>query len=133
MNLTIKSTAKTELIDITSKVNQAIQDKKIKNGLCFLFVPHTTAGITINENADPDVKSDMLMVLNKIVPWKANYQHMEGNSPAHVKATLVGASETIVIDNGQLLLGTWQGIFFCEFDGPRTRKVHVQFIKQDHL
>jgi secondary thiamine-phosphate synthase enzyme len=133
MNLTIKSTTKTELIDITSKVNRAIQDKKMKTGLCFLFVPHTTAGITINENADPDVKSDMLMILNKIVPWKADYQHMEGNSPAHVKATLVGASETIAIDNGQLLLGTWQGIFFCEFDGPRTRKLHVHFLQQDHL
>lgn len=129
MNLTVKSKTKTELIDITSKVNQAIHEKNIKTGLCFLFVPHTTAGITINENADPDVKSDMLMILNKIVPWKADYRHMEGNSPAHVKATLVGASETIAIDNGQLLLGTWQGIFFCEFDGPRTRKVRVHLMK----
>lgn len=98
-------------------------------GLCMIYVPHTTAGITINENADPSVKTDIMMVLNKIVPWEAAYKHLEGNSPAHIKSTLVGASELIIIQNGQLALGTWQGVFFCEFDGPRTRKVHVRILE----
>jgi secondary thiamine-phosphate synthase enzyme len=93
-----------------------------------VYVPHTTAAVTINESADPSVKDDILMVLNDIVPWKAPYRHAEGNSPAHVKATLVGASELIAVENGRLVLGTWQGIFFCEFDGPRTRKVHVRML-----
>jgi len=91
-----------------------------------LYVPHTTAAVTINESADPSVKEDILMVLNQIVPWEANYRHAEGNSPAHVKSTLVGTSEMVAIENGSLALGTWQGIFFCEFDGPRTRKVQVR-------
>jgi len=130
MIITLKTNNKTELIDITSKVNKAVHNSGIKNGLCFLFNPHTTAGITINENADPDVRSDLLMILNQIVPWKAQYRHLEGNSPAHVKATLVGASEVISVEDGQLLLGTWQGIFFCEFDGPRTRKVHIRLLKE---
>ena len=129
MMISVKSKSKTELIDITSKVNKAVGESNVDKGFCFLFVPHTTAAITINESADPAVKSDLLMVLNQIVPWKADYQHMEGNSPAHIKATLVGASEMIAIENDRLLLGTWQGIFFCEFDGPRTRKVHIQFLK----
>ena len=93
-----------------------------------LFVPHTTAAVTINESADPSVQIDIQMVLNKIVPWEAAYRHLEGNSPAHVKSTLVGASELIAIENGRLALGTWQGIFFCEFDGPRTRKVHLNLL-----
>ena len=94
-----------------------------------VYVPHTTAGVTINENADPDVKSDILMVLNHMVPWKADYLHGEGNSPAHVKATLVGASEMVAVQHSQLVLGTWQGIFLCEFDGPRSRKVHIQIME----
>jgi len=130
MNVIVKSNTKTELIDITSKINQIAQQSKVDKGFCFIFVPHTTAAITINESADPDVKSDILMILNQIIPWKAQYRHMEGNSPAHVKSTLVGASEMIAIENGQLVLGTWQGIFFCEFDGPRTRKVHVHFLEE---
>jgi secondary thiamine-phosphate synthase enzyme len=93
-----------------------------------VFVPHTTAAVTINESADPSVKADILSVLNAIVPWEAGYRHLEGNSPAHVKSTLVGASELIAVENQRLLLGTWQGIFFCEFDGPRTRKVHVKLL-----
>ena len=96
-----------------------------------VYVPHTTAAVTINESADPAVASDMLMVLNQIVPWEARYRHLEGNSPAHVKATLVGASELVAVENGRLQLGTWQGIFFCEFDGPRTRKVDVRLITTD--
>jgi len=98
-----------------------------------LYVPHTTAAITINESADPSVKSDILMVLNEFVPWEANYRHMEGNSPAHIKSTLVGASELIAIEKGRLGLGTWQGIFFCEFDGPRTRKLHVRLSEQKFI
>jgi secondary thiamine-phosphate synthase enzyme len=128
MFLTIKSESKTELIDITPQVEKALAASNIRDGLCVLYVPHTTAAVTINENADPTVKSDMLKVLNEIIPWDANYRHSEGNSAAHIKSTLVGASQTIPIENGQLLLGTWQGIFFCEFDGPRTRKIHVSFI-----
>ena len=101
----------------------------IGNGFCLLYVPHTTAAVTVNESADPSVKADILMILNKIVPWEAGYGHLEGNSPAHVKATIVGPSELIPIENDRLALGTWQGIFFCEFDGPRTRKIHVKVTK----
>ena len=123
MNLSIKTTKKTEMIDITSMITRAVESSGIKEGLCILFVPHTTAAITVNESADPSVKSDILMILNRIIPWEADYRHLEGNSPAHVKSTLVGVSEQLVIEKGSLILGTWQGIFFCEFDGPRTRKV----------
>jgi len=132
MIITVKTGQKTELIDITAKIQESVfvscAGTDLVNGLCMVYVPHTTAAVTINESADPDVKSDILMILNKIVPWEAGYMHMEGNSPAHVKATLVGASELIAFENKKLLLGTWQGIFFCEFDGPRTRKVHVKII-----
>ena len=126
MILTVKSRSKTELIDITADVRSVVQSSNVANGLCMLYVPHTTAAVTINESADPNVSTDILMVLNQIVPWKSGYRHLEGNSPAHVKSTLVGASESIAIENNALVLGTWQGIFFCEFDGPRTRKVHVR-------
>jgi secondary thiamine-phosphate synthase enzyme len=95
-----------------------------------IFVPHTTAAITINESADPSVKSDILKILNQIIPWEANYRHLEGNSPAHIKSTLVGSSELIAIENQRLILGTWQGIFFCEFDGPRNRKLHVRIMEE---
>ena len=125
MILTIKTKQRTELIDITTKVRTALQSHDIQDGLCFLYVPHTTAAVTINESADPSVPSDILMVLNQVIPWKAGYRHLEGNSPAHIKSTLVGASEMIAIEKRQLVLGTWQGIFFCEFDGPRTRKLHL--------
>ena len=127
--ITVKTKAKTELIDITSEIQQLVHSQGFADGICMLYVPHTTAAVTINESADPSVRSDILMVLNQIVPWEAGYRHLEGNSPAHVKATLVGASEMIAIENGRLVLGTWQGIFFCEFDGPRTRSVHVRFFK----
>ncbi|MCP4105595.1 MAG: YjbQ family protein [Desulfobacteraceae bacterium] len=125
MVVTVKTGAKTELIDITSKIQDIAASSNIKDGLCHLFVPHTTAAVTINESADPNVKADILMVLNKIIPWEADYRHLEGNSAAHIKSTLVGASELVAIENSRLVLGTWQGIFFCEFDGPRTRKIHV--------
>jgi secondary thiamine-phosphate synthase enzyme len=129
MMLTVKSKTRTELIDITSRVQDTVKSAGIGNGLCMLFVPHTTAAVTINESADPSVKADILMILNRVVPWEAEYRHLEGNSPAHVKATLVGSSELITIENDRLILGTWQGIFFCEFDGPRTRKVNIKLLK----
>ena len=128
MLLSVKTNKQTEFVDITARVQSAVSENGIKNGLCMVYVPHTTAAVTINESADPAVKSDILKVLNSIVPWKADYRHMEGNSPAHVKSTLVGASEMIAVENGKLVLGTWQGIFFCEFDGPRNRKAMVTFI-----
>jgi len=129
MICTVKSKKQTELIDITSKIQDMVVSAGIGQGLCMLYVPHTTAAITINENADPSVKEDILMILNDIIPWKAGYRHLEGNSPAHIKSTLVGPSEIIAIESDRLVLGTWQGIFFCEFDGPRNRKVHVRLIK----
>jgi secondary thiamine-phosphate synthase enzyme len=131
MQLTVTSREKTQLIDITRQIQGLIQDRGITSGVCHIFVPHTTAAVTINENADPAVPADMIKVLNKIIPWDMDYRHLEGNSAAHVKSTLVGASETIAIENGKLVLGTWQGIFFCEFDGPRTRRVTIKCIKDE--
>jgi len=128
MRLSVTTHAHTEMIDVTRTVQQQVTDSGMDNGLCMVFVPHTTAAVTINESADPAVPQDILMVLNQIVPWKAAYRHMEGNSPAHVKSTLVGASQLVVVENGQMVLGTWQGIFFCEFDGPRSRKLQIKFI-----
>jgi len=129
MILTLKTHSRTELIDITTDVSERVRQSGIEEGLCLLYVPHTTAAVTINESADPSVKSDILMILNQIVPWEAKYRHMEGNSPAHVKSTMVGASELVAIENHALVLGTWQGIFFCEFDGPRTRKIYVRLLQ----
>ncbi|MBI9086908.1 MAG: YjbQ family protein [Desulfobacterales bacterium] len=126
MELTVKTFAQTELIDITATVQAAVSKEGLQDGLCMVFIPHTTAAVTINEAADPGVAADLLMVLNQMVPWEAPYRHAEGNSPAHVKATLVGTSELIPVSGSRLVLGTWQGIFFCEFDGPRTRKVIVK-------
>jgi len=130
MILSVKTRERTELIDITSNIDQLIQKSGTDQGLCMVYVPHTTAAVTINESADPSVKSDILMVLNQIIPWEENYRHLEGNSPAHIKSTLVGSSELIAIENRRLILGTWQGIFFCEFDGPRNRKVDVRIIEE---
>ncbi len=114
-------------LDITGQVRKIVASGNVQNGLCQIFVPHTTAGVTINENADPDVVTDMLAALGKMVP-DLHYRHSEGNSPAHVKSSLVGCSITVPISEGRLCLGTWQGIYFCEFDGPRTRKVWVQLV-----
>ena len=113
------------MVDITEKVRLAVRESGITDGTATVFVPHTTAGVTINENADPDVVRDFTTEINKIVPWEDGYQHMEGNSAAHLKSSMIGFSEQIIVENGRLLLGTWQGIYFCEFDGPRTRKVFV--------
>jgi len=125
----VKSSKQTELIDITRPVQEAVQKAGVKEGLCVIFTAHTTAAVTINENADPSVPRDILMELNKIVPFEDRYQHTEGNSSAHIKSSLVGCSQTLFIESGRLLLGTWQGIFFCEFDGPRNRQVYVKVVK----
>ncbi len=124
--LEVKTGSKTELADITDRIQQVVAKSGVKEGLCQVFVPHTTAGVTINENADPSVKADILMVLNKLISDRESYRHAEGNSPAHIKASLVGPQLTVIVSQGRLLLGTWQGIFFCEFDGPRSRRVHVK-------
>ena len=133
MTLTVKSKSRTQLIDITSDIRKAVRFSGVLEGLCMVYVPHTTAAITINESADPSVAIDIMMVLNEVIPWKADYRHLEGNSPAHIKSTLVGASEVVAIENGSLVLGTWQGIFFCEFDGPRTRSVHMRLLKGEFV
>ena len=126
--ISVKTHAQTEMLDITGQIQEVIAAEGFQNGICMLYVPHTTAGITINESADPAVRQDILMVLNQTVPWKADYRHMEGNSPAHVKSSLMGASQLVAVENGRMVLGTWQGIFFCEFDGPRTRKLLLKFM-----
>jgi len=119
----VSTKSRTELVDITSQVQDAVRESGVLDGICHVYVPHTTAGITINENADPSVRQDILMELNKMVPFEDSYKHLEGNAAAHIKASIVGSSETILVEGGRLLLGTWQGIFFCEFDGPRNRRV----------
>ncbi|MBS3756709.1 MAG: secondary thiamine-phosphate synthase enzyme YjbQ [Desulfobacterales bacterium] len=128
ITIEVSSRQKTELIDITSEVQQLLDGAGFDNGICMVYVPHTTAAVTINESADPAVARDIIMVLNQVVPWKAGYQHMEDNSPAHVKASLVGESVNTAVAEGKLQLGTWQGIFFCEFDGPRRRRVRIHLI-----
>jgi secondary thiamine-phosphate synthase enzyme len=128
--IAVETHAREEFLDITRQVRSAVRDSGIHNGIALVFVPHTTAGITINENADPDVKEDILMGLKKMVPDSLPWRHAEGNSPAHVKAGLVGSSIHVIIEAGDLQLGTWQGIYFCEFDGPRDRNVFVKFFGQ---
>ncbi len=128
MILSVKTRETTELVDITSEIIKLVRKSGVDQGLCMLYVPHTTAAVTINESADPTVKSDILKVINQVIPWDANYRHLEGNSAAHIKTTLVGSSEIIAIEGQKLVLGTWQGIFFCEFDGPRNRKIHVRIM-----
>jgi secondary thiamine-phosphate synthase enzyme len=115
-------------MDITRSVQEAVNKTGVEDGVCFIFIPHTTAAVTINENADPSVVQDIIMELDKIVPFKDQYRHMEGNSPSHIKASLVGCSQFVLVEAGKLILGTWQGIFFCEFDGPRNRNVQVKVI-----
>jgi secondary thiamine-phosphate synthase enzyme len=122
----VRTNARSEMIDITGRIRALLKESKMRSGICHVFVPHTTAAVTINENADPDVPRDILMELDKIVPLNDHYRHGEGNSAAHIKSSLVGASEMIFVDDGELVLGTWQSVFFCEFDGPRTRKVIVK-------
>ena len=125
--LSIRTRDRSEMVDITSQVEGELRRSGLEDGVCFLYVPHTTAGITINENADPSVKADIQATLNRLVPWEGPYSHLEGNSAAHIKSTLVGNSVMVLVESGRLKLGTWQGIFLCEFDGPRSRKVHIKF------
>jgi secondary thiamine-phosphate synthase enzyme len=127
-SLEIRTPSKESLIDITALVEEEIGKAGHRSGLCVVYVPHTTAAVTINENADPTVRQDILMILRKAVPESLPYSHSEGNSPAHVKASLVGSSITVLVEDGRLRLGTWQGIFFCEFDGPRRRHVELKVI-----
>jgi secondary thiamine-phosphate synthase enzyme len=124
--ITVQSKSRTDFIDITFAVQQFATRKGMKDGLITIFIPHTTAGITINENADPDVTADLETVLDRMVPWSENYRHNEGNTAAHVKASLMGSSAQVIVKNEKLLLGTWQSIYFCEFDGPRTRTVWLK-------
>ena len=126
--ISLETNSRVEMIDITAAVQKASGEEKIEDGVCLVYTPHTTAAVTINENADPDVPRDILAALDRAVPLSANYRHTEGNSAAHVKSSMIGASELIIIEKGRLVLGTWQSIFFCEFDGPRTRKVLISII-----
>jgi len=126
--LNLRTRSRTELLDISGPLARLLQESKVQDGLMVVFIPHTTAAVTINENADPSVQHDLLAELNRLIPLKASYQHTEGNSDAHIKSTLLGSSQTIFIQGGRLALGTWQGIYFCEFDGPRSRKVWVKII-----
>ncbi len=127
--LDVYTQKRTHFEDITAEVQEIVDESGVKNGICFLYVPHTTAGIFINENADPDVKWDIEQTLEKLVPWEDNYRHIEGNAAAHIKSILVGTNTFVPIKDGRLMLGTWQGIFFAEFDGPRTRKVIVKIVE----
>ncbi|MCD4656308.1 MAG: secondary thiamine-phosphate synthase enzyme YjbQ [Planctomycetes bacterium] len=128
MQFNIQTNNHDEMISITSQVQTYVTELGVQAGLCMVYVPHTTAAVTINEDADPDVIHDILTHLDKMIPWKANYRHAEGNSAAHIKSSLVGTSVNVIIKNGNLVLGTWQSIFFCEFDGPRSRKFNVKII-----
>lgn len=128
-SFSVKTSKYLELVDIHKNIVQAVQDSGIVDGICYVYNPHTTGAITINEGADPTVQTDIVMALENIIPFNLNYQHMEGNSPSHVLASLFGASETLFVEQGRLVLGTWQKIYFCEFDGPRTRTVHVRVTK----
>jgi secondary thiamine-phosphate synthase enzyme len=124
--LSIRTKKRTEFVDITSDVQAAVGRLGITEGVITVFVPHTTGGVTINENADPDVTADMELVLDRVVPWSGGYAHGEGNTAAHVKASMMGNATQVIVQNGRLALGTWQAIYFCEFDGPRSRQVWVQ-------
>jgi len=128
----VSTRAHTQMIDITDRVEAAVRTSRVEGGICIVFVPHTTAGVTIQENADPDVQHDLLAALAHAIPEKLpgdGYRHAEGNSPAHLKTSLVGSSVTVVVQGGELVLGTWQGIYLCEFDGPRTRRVLVKALR----
>ena len=127
--LQISTSKRVEMIDITSQVRRLLKESGVKSGILVAYVPHTTAGITINENADPSVARDIENTLSRLVPAGKGYLHLEGNADSHIKATTVGSSINVIIENGELVLGTWQGIFFCEFDGPRNRKVYVKIIE----
>ncbi len=128
VTFTLKTTSRTEFLDITREVEKTLTRSGMADGLVFVFVPHTTAGVTINEGADPSVAEDILGILNRLIPFQGDYRHLEGNSAAHIKASLTGSSVLVAMEKGKLVLGTWQAVFFCEFDGPRTRKVLLKMI-----
>jgi secondary thiamine-phosphate synthase enzyme len=128
--LSLNTKTRVEFQNITGLVQDVVSSSGIRNGLCHIFVPHTTAAITVNEQADPDVVADIIAQLDALVPQRGKYRHTEGNAAAHIKASLLGSSETLMIENGRLFLGTWQGIFFCEFDGPRSRSVLVKVVAE---
>lgn len=125
--ISISTRNRSDMIDITPTVKEQLQKAGLQEGVCYIYVPHTTAGITINEGADPSVVADIQAMLNTLVPWEGPYRHLEGNAAAHIKSSVVGSSVTVLVESGRLKLGTWQAIFFCEFDGPRTRKVYIRF------
>ncbi|MBN2122651.1 MAG: YjbQ family protein [Deltaproteobacteria bacterium] len=126
MSISLKTQSRTDMVDITGAVQKELEKGGATDGVCIVYVPHTTAGITINEGADPAVCLDIMAKLNEMAPPNAGYRHMEGNADSHIKASLMGSSVTVILERGRLLLGTWQKIFFCEFDGPRSRKVHIK-------
>jgi len=126
--ISVRTRARVEFVNVDELVQEAVQAEDVTDGVCYIYVPHTTAGITINENADPAVREDIINELNKIVPFDDNYRHMEGNAAAHIKACLVGFSQMVPVEGGRLVLGTWQSIYFCEFDGPRRRHIYVHVI-----
>ena len=127
--ISLSTGSRSQFVDITARVQEIIAREKIKDGLALVWVPHTTAGLTVNENADPDVARDILASLDRRFPWDDNYAHSEGNSAAHIKSSLMGCAQTLIIQDGRLALGTWQGLYFCEFDGPRKREVWVKFVE----
>jgi secondary thiamine-phosphate synthase enzyme len=129
--LQVKTTRRTQLLDITREVQQGVRDAGVRSGVCHLYVPHTTAGLTINENADPDVPRDIEAAMDRLVPKDGPYKHFEGNADAHIKSTLTGVSLSVEIEGGELQLGRWQGVFFCEYDGPRQREVRLRFQRDD--
>ena len=126
--INVSTTKRIDLIDITSQVQKKVSDAKIESGIVMVYVPHTTCGITINEGADPDVVRDLKYQLEKLIPYQKGYKHLEGNADSHIKTCLVGSSENIIFEQGQLVLGTWQSVFLCDFDGPRNRKVYIKIV-----
>jgi len=126
---TVHTSSRVQFLNIDHHIANAVKESGVKDGICVVFVPHTTAGVTINENADPDVVRDMIMEVNKIVPFQDGYHHMEGNSAAHIKSSLIGPSISLIIQDGRVVYGTWQSVYFCEFDGPRTRRVYIKIVE----
>ena len=126
--INVKSKSRVEFIDVTGMVQETVKEAGVQDGICYLYVPHTTAGITINEGADPSVQRDIQNTLSRLIPQDVNYFHREGNADAHIKSTIVGTSVHVIVEGGKLLLGTWQSIFFCEFDGPRHRRIAIKFV-----
>ena len=127
--LRVKTNSRTELVDVTQPLQRLVAESGVRSGICYLYVPHTTSAITINENSDPNVGRDILKELNQVIPFDDNYGHSEGNSAAHIKSSIIGVSKTILVEEGRLVLGTWQAVFFCEFDGPRQRSLMVKVVK----